>query len=381
MRTSHRRVPAMLLPLALLGLVAHGVVAQESEAVSDRDGAAQGRVVTGDRTIEEGEVVDEIVVVRGDLRIRGEVRGDAVVIDGDLILEEGALVGGDVAVTGGELVNQGGRVRGEMRSIEGNDLDIAGEVDRALSEADIAVGEARSALPPTPPTAPRPPRVREEGSGFGPVRRGFAGIVSTVAMGLVLAGIGATLVFYGRPYLETVSDTVRISGIRSGATGLAASFLAFPAFVVLLVALAVSIIGIPFLLIAIPLYPLALFAGAVFGLLGVAHAIGERTAEQSRDGLDFRYRNSYAYLFTGLGMMLTPLLAAHLISMTGFLGFIGTLLQIATWLAIWVASTVGIGAVILSRAGTRRTFASTPTEPVLDTDDLFVDEPIRRDHA
>src|SRR5690606_27647394 len=130
---------------------------------------------------------------------------------------------------------------------------------------------------------------------------------------------------YGRPYLETVSDTVRSNTLRAGVVGLAATFLIVPAFVVLIVALAVSIIGIPLLLVAVPAYPLAVAAAMVMGLLAAAHAIGERTAEQTRGPLELRFSNSYAYLFTGLGMMMAPLLAAHLIRMTGFLGFIGTL--------------------------------------------------------
>ncbi|MEX0912193.1 MAG: hypothetical protein WD031_02105, partial [Gemmatimonadota bacterium] len=291
------------------------------------------------------------------------------------ILDESAVVNGDAVVTGGRLINEGGRVRGEMRTIDGRGLDIGGEIERALGGAGASSDEVREEVREMARSE------RRESSGrswFDPIRRGFAGVISTIALGLVLGGIGAVLVFYGRPYLETVSDTVRSAGLRSGATGLAASFLIVPAFVVLIVALAVSIVGIPFLLVAIPAYPLAIFAAAVFGLLAVAHAVGERTAEQSRDSFDLRHRNSYAYLFTGLGMVLIPLLAAHLIAMTGFLGFIGSLLRFVTWLGIWVATTVGFGAVILSRAGTRRTFVTPAPDPVIDADDFFTDDPIER---
>ncbi|MEX2583802.1 MAG: polymer-forming cytoskeletal protein [Gemmatimonadota bacterium] len=382
MRTREMRVPALLLPLVFMGLTTPGLSAQNSAAaaIQAARSAVQDRVVTGDRTVEVGEVVDDIVVLGGDLRVRGEISGDAVVIGGNLILEESGMVDGDALVTGGELINEGGRVRGEMRAIEGGNLDIAREIERALSGAGIAEA-TRGTVDVEREVVRSERRERRQSAWYDPIRRGFAGLISTLALGLVLAGIGSVLVFYGRPYLEIVSDTIRSSGVRSAATGLAASFLAVPAFVVLIVALAVSIVGIPFLLIAIPAYPLALFAGAVFGLLALAHAVGERTAEQTREGLDFRYRNSYAYLFTGLGMLLTPLLAAHLIGMTGFLGFIGTLLRVVTWMAIWVAATVGFGAVILSRAGTRRTFVAPPPESVLD-DDLFGDEPTgRSSHA
>src|SRR5690606_7714339 len=114
---------------------------------------------------------------------------------------------------------------------------------------------------------------------------------------------------------------------------------------------------------------------AVFGLLAVAHAIGERTAEQSRQPFDLRYRNSYAYLFTGLAMLLTPHFAGHLIQMTGFLSFIVLVIVGITWVAIWVAATVGFGAVILSRAGTRRTFVPPAPDTSFESDDIF-DEPL-----
>jgi hypothetical protein len=293
-----------------------------------------------------------------------------------MVLESTGMVLGDALVTGGQLIHEGGRVRGEMRTLDGPGLDLTVAAERALGDEIEVRTEERQFVPDRREEVD----VRRFGrsSWFDSILGGLAGVIATIALALVLGGIGAALVFYARPYLETVSDTVRSATLRSGATGLAASFLAVPAFVVLIVALAVSIVGIPFLLLAIPLYPVALFAGAAFGLLAVMHAVGERTAEQSRDRLDLRYRNSYAYLFTGLGMLLLPHLASHLLSMTGFLGFIGVLLRVLTWIAIWAAATVGFGAVILSRAGTRRTFVNSPPEPGFDTDDFFAEEPIKR---
>lgn len=386
MRINEMPFAAMMIPL-LLGVVLPGVASGQQPAPApatpaeapeapqapvEAAEASDRRVVSGDLTISEGETVGEVVVIGGDLEVYGEVTGDVSVFGGDLELGETGVILGNAVVTGGEFINEGGRIRGEMRAIDGSDLDVAAEIQRALgSVAAVNIDEdVRREIREDVRRSSR-----QEFGPSGPIGRGFGGLISTLALGLVLAGIGAALVFYGRPYLETVSDTVRGSAMRSGATGLAASFLVVPAFVVVIVALAVSIVGIPFLLVAIPLYPLAIFSAAVFGLLAVCHAIGERTAEQSRQPFDLRYRNSYAYLFTGLAMLLTPHFAAHLLEMTGFLSFIGTLLMVVTWAAIWVCATVGFGAVILSRAGTRRTFAPNPPETNFD-DDLF-DEPIR----
>jgi hypothetical protein len=376
MRTRELRRTALLVPL--VAVLVPGLPGAAQEVTDAVTGAPQvtapSRVVTGSRTIAAGEEIPEIVVVGGDLRVQGEVTGNAIVVGGDLILDSTGVIHGDAVVTGGTIRNEGGRILGEMRSIQGEGLDVAGAIQRSIGGNDATAASTR---PRAETRARAGARASRDGGWFDPIRRGMAGIISTLAFGLVLAGVGAVLVFYGRPYLETVSDTVRGATLRSAATGLAASFLVLPAFVVMVVALAVSIVGIPLLLVAIPLYPLAIFAAVVFGLLGASHAIGERTTEQSRDGLDLRYRNSYAYLFTGLGMLLLPHIGAHMVSMTGFLGFIGMLLRIVTVLAIWAAATVGFGAVLLSRAGTRRTFVAMPPDVVgYETDDLFADEPV-----
>lgn len=373
MRVREMQIRTLMLPMLMASLLPQVVAAQ----ANDISASGSTQVVSRDLTIPEGASAEDVVVIGGDLDVRGEITGDAAVFGGDLTLSETGVILGDAVVTGGTIINQGGRVRGEMRTIDGSGMDIAREIQRALGG--VAATEEGERGREVTEREIRSEERREGRREFwgDPIRRGMGGIISTIALGLVLAGLGAALVFYARPYLETVSDTVRGSALRSGATGLAASFLVVPAFVVLIVALAVSIVGIPFLLVAVPLYPLAVFGAAVFGLLAVSHAIGERTAEQSRQPFDLRYRNSYAYLLTGLAMLLTPHLAGHLIQMTGFLSFIGTLLIIVTWAAIWVCATVGLGAVILSRAGTRRTFAPAPPSTDFDADDFFGDEPLR----
>lgn len=402
MRTDTVKVPALLLAALLatgLPLDAQGAAAGEArrevvtaraeaadEAARAQREAAEARrevarevararaearavgvsVLTGDHVVEEGETVDgDMVVVDGDLTVHGEIRGNAVVTGGDLLLEEGGRVLGDAVVTDGELLNHGGRILGEMRTLAGHD-----------GVPPIVI--------PAAPNAPQPPpqMVRfGESDWFEEIAEGLAGVFSTVAFGLVLAGLGAALVFYGLPYLRLVSETVRRHTGRSAAVGLAASFLIVPAFIVLIVALAISIIGIPVLLIAVPLYPLAVVAAFGFGLLAVAHVVGEYTAEQ-RGAFDLRHRNAYAYVFFGIGLLLAPPLAGHMIGMVGFLGWVGTLLIVLGGVILWAAATLGLGAVILTRAGTRDPFAVREFDPVLDSDPLFDAEPAAKEpHA
>jgi hypothetical protein len=156
--------------------------------------------------------------------------------------------------------------------------------------------------------------------------------------------------------------------------GIAANFLSLPAFLIGLVVLLVTIIGIPLLLLYVPLFWVALLAAGTFGLLAVAHAIGERTAEQSGSFGSMR-RNAYSYTFTGIAVLLAPHFAGHVLQLTGFLGWLGSLVEAVGTLILWAAATVGFGAVVLTRAGTRPGWpwnrGALPYDPIFDEEPAF----------
>ncbi|HLL81081.1 MAG TPA: hypothetical protein VK420_00465, partial [Longimicrobium sp.] len=322
--------------VALLG-TAHALPAQDTLEAGARPVAeirrGGDRIVVG-RDVEIGpdEVVEgKVVVTGGDLQLRGRVQGNVTVVGGDLRIVQGAAVGGSVQVSGGDLDNSGlvngdARVLGEMR-VEGGEERTAG---RRIA------GDGRLRM--------------KNRSFLGQFSDGLSGLLSTIALGLLLAGIGAAAVFYAHPRLDRVSDSVRADTLRAGALGVATNFLILPAYIIGIVILVLTIIGIPFLLVFVPLFPILVMAAGACGLVAVAHAVGERTAER-RAGWDAQYRNSYAYVFTGLALMLAPLVAANLLKMTVFLGFAGGLLEFLGKMALLVAASVGIGAMLLTRAG------------------------------
>jgi hypothetical protein len=295
-------------------------------------GAAQDEVVRvgpvlrlrGDHTIEENQLVEgSVVVSSGDLHVRGQVQGDITVRGGSLHLYEGARVGGSAHVRGGTLRNAGAVVLGEM----------------------TATTAAARQAPRAPPRSRATTTVRMN-RGWGSVTDGLLGLVRTLALGLVLAVVGAALVFYALPQLNEVSDTVRRHRLRSAGIGLAATLLSLPVFLMGIAALFVTLIGIPLLLIYVPFYWVALFLATSFGVVAVAHALGERTLEQ-RGTYEPRYRNSYAYTFVGLALIIAPLVAADLIRMVGYLGFIGTMVGVLASFLLWAVATVGLGAVLI----------------------------------
>ena len=200
---------------------------------------------------------------------------------------------------------------------------------------------------------------------FRHIANGIAGVLSILVAYGVIFGIGfATIFFGGRRYIEGVADTARHATTRSLLVGLAASFLVVPAFILGIIALTISIVGIPALFLWIPLFPVAAAGALLLGYLAVAHAAGESLAERRFYATDwFQRGNSYYFLLTGLGLLLALFVASQVISMAGpWIGFLsGTLVALGVVIT-WAALSIGLGAVLISRAGTRPVH-NTAAEP------------------
>ena len=229
------------------------------------------------------------------------------------------------------------------------------EVENARSEA-VSVSRHRAPLWLSP---------------FRSIASGIAGIFATLLTYAVLFGIGfVVIMFGGRKYIEGVADTARLGVGRSFLVGLAGSFLLLPVFVLGIIALAISIVGIPALLVWIPLFPVAALAACLLGFLAIAHAAGESWAEHKYEGGEWISRaNSYYFMATGLALMSALFIGAHVIEMTGpWLRFISGILNFFGVILTWGALTTGFGAVLISRGGKRpgglaRTDAGDFTEP------------------
>ncbi len=201
---------------------------------------------------------------------------------------------------------------------------------------------------------------RDRGGWFrSPLRHFFAGLsgIMKVALmyGIFFALSFATIFFGGRRYIEGVADTARNATTRSMLVGLAASFLVIPAFILGIIALCISIIGIPALLVWLPLFPVAAGLAVVLGYVGVAHAAGEALAERRFYASDwFQRGNSYYFLMTGLGLLMAPFIIMNVVRMAGpWLGFLYGILVALGAVTTWAAISIGFGAVLISRAGTR----------------------------
>ncbi|MEX2106244.1 MAG: polymer-forming cytoskeletal protein [Solirubrobacterales bacterium] len=78
-----RRVPLVATLLCLLALAAPAAAPAETSGGHGDDAVV---VVSGDVTVDRGDVVDGVFIASGDARIAGRVDGDVVVLSGDLVV-------------------------------------------------------------------------------------------------------------------------------------------------------------------------------------------------------------------------------------------------------------------------------------------------------
>ena len=258
-----------------------------------------------DIVIEADEVIDgSVVSIGGNVVVRGHVLEDVVSLGGRVTLEEGAIVEGDAAAIGGGIDRESGaEVLGEEVNIE-------------LGPAVFTVG--------TP--------------GGGRYFWAFFSLSLFLFLGLT-----ALVVEWLLPVqIRRMTGHVRSALWPSFFVGLAAQVLLGPAFVIL----CITVIGIP----AALLLPLVMTVAQIIGYVLVAAVLG---AKFSGGGLDTRAAWVRASL-AGLAVFgLFTLIPVLLTAVGGGIGQLGRLLLLGAIAANWTIDTVGTGAVLLSRFGSR----------------------------
>ena len=285
-----------------------------------------------DVDVAEGETIEgSLVVIQGDARIAGTVDGDVVVVDGTLELLDGSVVRGDVRLADADLDRAGGRVEGEVRERLREELR-----DEIRSEIAASDGDGK-------------------GSFLSPLRRvlgGIGGVIQNLIALVILGLVGLGVLAFAPQNLETVAKTARRAPGRAAVVGVAGIFLLIPVWVVGFVALLVSIVGIPVAIAWLPLFPLAAMAAALLGYLAVARNLGEWLAGSGYAYTDWiRKSNALTTIVGGLAGLMSFFVAANVLGMVPFFGFFKGLLAVVGVMATVVASLVGFGAVLLTRAG------------------------------
>ena len=259
----------------------------------------------------------DVVVIGGSANINGEVDGEVVVVGGSARFGPQADVRGDITIVGGGLSrDEGATLRGGIHEVGFGDLTWRGR------------GEwGRNAN-------------WDWMNGFYPVAR----LTGTLVRITLLILLTTLVLFVAKVPVEQIADRVAVDPVKSWFVGFLAEMLFIPVLIMTAVVLAISIIGIP-LLVLLPVAIVALLVVMLVGFTAVAYHIGRLL----QDRVDVLRSRPYAATFTGILLIVSPVLLARLVGLTGDLGFfvwpiaaVGFLLEYSVW-------TAGLGAAALVR--------------------------------
>jgi hypothetical protein len=273
--------------------------------------------VGGSVDVDENEIVrDAVVAVGGSVRVDGQVDDDVVAIGGSVRLGPKAVVNGSVTAVGGEIERAPGAVvHGEMT-------------------------EVRVPMNPVALFAGMP----VHWFGQEMFSSWFRFIATLLRIGLLML-VALIVVLAARTPVERIAYRAGADPWLSGMVGLLAQVLFIPVLVITIVVLAISIIGIP-LLVLVPFALIALLFGVVLGVTGVARRIGTWAVGPDRGPLVATAVG--VILITALALLtrLTWLVPTHVAPIALLLGVVAFFVEYAAW-------TVGLGALLLTRFGTR----------------------------
>ena len=275
--------------------------------------------IGGSVTVDADETVrGDVVVIGGSATIDGQVQGELVVVGGSARLGPTADIGRDIVVVGGGLSRDPKAViRGEVQEIGwGGGPWTAGEW----------VGHDEWNWDPIGELYP------------------LARLTGTLVRTALLVLLTALVMFVARTPVEQVANRVAAEPVKSWVVGFLAEILFVPVLVMTIVVLAISIIGIPLLL----LVPVAIVAGIIVmlvGFTGVAYHLGRLMQER----VETLRTRPYAATIAGIVMILSPLLLARFVGLVGdFSGIVWTLVAVGIVLE-YIVWTAGLGAAALAR--------------------------------
>jgi hypothetical protein len=296
----------------------------------NRRRASRERVrIFGNINIEEEEYIDgQAVAVIGSVQVNGEVRQEVVAVLGSVELGPKAVVHGDV-------VSIGGRIRRAPGS----------QIDGAITE--ISLGGAGAHL---------------NGSWIGPLSvGGFDEVprlfLSTFRLLLLIIVAGIAFVV-ARGSVEGSAQRAVDNTPKALLVGLAAELLFAPVLALTAVLLALSIIGIPLLLL-LPFAVLVLILLALAGFTGIAAALGQAVRRRFSIGGE----PGFVDVVLGVLVILSPVLIGRMLALASWDNPLTWILMITGTGFEFLAWTTGFGAVLMntfSRWRARRLARTSP---------------------
>src|SRR5258706_2766036 len=196
------------------------------------------QVNTGDLTIPAGTTTSgSVMAIRGDLNVYGNVDGAATAILGDVIVHDGGRVRGGAVALGGHVRNEGGSILGVIK--------------------DVGATHNRSTV------------------SFGGRPRTTIGSLAADFFWMgVLVLIGTFVLFFLRDYFTRAVEVITNETGRSLLTGVLGGLASIPALIAIVIAMAITIIGVVFIPIGVSPFLLAQCAFAILGFVSFVHVTG-----------------------------------------------------------------------------------------------------------
>ena len=273
-------------------------------------------VTAGARSVAAGATVKGTIVARGPVDVFGRVEGSVVSLSGDVTVHRGGVVAGDALAVGGRVNADSGEVDGEMRTMS---------VLPALISPAMALADQRT-----------------------PAQRTVAAVKSVAGSFAILLIIAIGVFLFAGPNLDEVVTTIQARFVRSFWYGVLGQLLVLPGLLLVICALALTVIGILLIPFAVVAYGVAVAGVATLGFLAVCRLVGEglwRGKTASARG------RALVALFVGVAVFLALWLVASLMMSAPYVAMI---VRAAAVAATWAAMTLGLGAALISRAGTHR---------------------------
>jgi hypothetical protein len=172
----------------------------------------------------------------------------------------------------------------------------------------------------------------------------YAGLIAALVIFVVLLLAGFIGVAIAPRQMNRVRDCIRKHFLKSFIVGFGVWLAVAPAFAFL----CLTIIGIP---VAIFALPLALILAIILGILALSQSVGEKVDEM----LGGRYKSQLLHFMSGLIIIYIAWVLAAVFSVTPSKAAdaMGTLFLVLAIIFWSIGATAGLGAILLTRYGTR----------------------------
>lgn len=287
----------------------------------DHDGEEYGDdiVKVGESVfVAAGDVVaGDVVVFRGNAIIEGTVAGSVVVIGGEIRARRGSEIKGDIVAIGGTIEED------EDVIIRGEKILIGGVAGRIGDELDISARMLRV-------------------------------LVAAISLFVSLVLYFITMLFL-RSRVVRASEHLSSGLLRCFGAGVLSAILGSFALLIVMIPLIITIVGIPLaVILGMSWFGVVTIAGTVF-----VYGLGRTIA--ARAGID---AGVFARLAIGLAVLMIPAVIAFVVGAAGGPMPVYVFFQALTLFVWFFGFLVGLGAIVLSRFGTRPP-VGTGTEPPL----------------